>query len=91
MKKQETCSLAHLTYLKKERQKTFAVHFFRILFLLLIVAFWELSAETNLVNPFITSSPSRIFKTFLSLLKDGSLSYHVLTTLSETLVGFSSP
>jgi NitT/TauT family transport system permease protein len=40
------------------------------------------------VNPFITSSPSRIIKTIGDLYENGSLFYHISTTLWETLAGF---
>ena len=49
---------------------------------------WELSACYAWVNPFITSSPSRIAKTIVELYKSGSLFLHVGTTLAETLTGF---
>jgi NitT/TauT family transport system permease protein len=75
-------------YLKDIRKKNLLVNItrFAVLFLLLLV--WELSAQFAWVNPFITSSPSRIAKTVAELYKNGTLFYHVGTTLWETLAGF---
>ena len=49
---------------------------------------WELSAQFAWINPFITSSPSRIAKSIGELYENGTLFYHVGTTLWETLAGF---
>lgn len=88
MKKQNGYSKEHLLYLKDIRKKNLLVNItrFAVLFLLLLV--WELSAQFAWVNPFITSSPSRIAKTVAELYKNGTLFYHVGTTLWETLAGF---
>ncbi len=88
MKKQNGYSKEHLLYLKDIRKKNLLVNItrFAVLFLLLLV--WELSAQFAWVNPFITSSPSRIVKTVAELYKNGTLFYHVGTTLWETLAGF---
>ena len=49
---------------------------------------WELSTQLGWVDSFLVSSPSRIGKTIASLYRDGTLFYHIGTTLWETLVGF---
>lgn len=56
--------------------------------LALFLVLWELSAHFEWINPFITSSPSRIWATLVSLYENGTLFYHVGTTLWETLLGF---
>ena len=52
-------SKEHQTFVKKEKTKTFFVHFSRIALLFAILGFWELVAYKNWVDPFIISSPSR--------------------------------
>ncbi|MBQ9729276.1 MAG: ABC transporter permease [Clostridia bacterium] len=79
----------HLLYLKGLKRKTVFVQFLRVATLLLLLGFWELAATLEWVNPFITSSPSRIAKTIVDLYESGSLFYHVGTTLWETLAGFA--
>ncbi len=88
MKHEIQHSREHLSYLKSIKKKTILVNLARFTILLLFLTVWELSAAFNWINPFITSSPSRIAKAVAELYKNGSLFYHVGTTLWETLVGF---
>ncbi|MBO5046442.1 MAG: ABC transporter permease [Clostridia bacterium] len=88
MKRQGNFSREHALFLKKYKQNTAVVWSFRIGILIVLFGVWELFASLNWVNPFITSSPSRIAKTVYSLYQDGSLFYHIGITLSETLLGF---
>ncbi len=88
MKKENTVSREHLLYLRKVKKTTVWVNIARFAFLFLLLGIWELSAQLEWVNPFITSSPSRIGQTIAELYKSGSLFTHVWTTLWETLLGF---
>ena len=89
MKKTHQISREHLLYLRKTRNKSIFINVIRCAILLLFLTIWELSAQFAWVNPFITSSPSRIAKTIADLYKNGSLFLHVGTTLWETLAGFA--
>ena len=60
----------------------------RILVLVIILGFWELFAQLKIIDPFITSSPSRVIKTIGDLYKNGTLFFHIGITLAETLAGF---
>lgn len=82
-------SKEHLLYLKKLKQKTIFINAIRVAVLVVLLTVWELAASLKWVNPFITSSPSRIVKTIASLYESGDLFYHVGTTLWETLAGFA--
>jgi len=88
MKKSMNYSPRHLQYLKSVRNKSIAVNIARFAILFLLLLIWELSARFAWINPFITSSPSRISKTIAQLYENGTLFYHVGTTLWETLAGF---
>lgn len=88
MKKEKNYSREHLAYLKKLRKNKIVVFTFRWLILALILIVWELVAHFELVNPFITSSPSRVIKTIGSLYQSGELMKHIGITLGETLAGF---
>lgn len=81
-------SREHIAYLKKQKKKKITVTVSRCLLLVVILGFWELFAQLKVVNPFITSSPSRVCTTIANLYSDGSLFYHIGITLMETLVGF---
>ena len=89
MKKNPEISREHLLYLRGVRNKTFAVNAIRLAVLFAFLTLWELSAQFAWINPFITSSPSRITKTIADLYRHGSLFLHVGTTLWETLAGFA--
>ncbi len=82
-------SKTHALYVKKEKTKTFFVHFFRILLLVAIIGIWELTAKQNWVDPFIISSPSRVVKQTIALYENGTLFKHIFTTLNETVQAFA--
>lgn len=82
-------SINHQKFIKKERLKTFLTHFFRIVILVSIILFWELAAKFNIVDPFITSSPTRIIKQTIELYNNGNLFKHIFTTLNETILAFA--
>ena len=88
MKHQPTISKEYLNYLRGVRRKSVFIGVARFAILFLLLGLWELSARMKWIDPFITSSPSRIAKTIKNLYQDGSLVLHVKTTLSETLTGF---
>lgn len=88
MKKLTNCSLEHRKYLLGVRRKKIIVNAVRFGILIALLGIWELCARFKLIDPFITSSPSRIAKTAAELYANGSLFYHVGITLFETVVGF---
>lgn len=89
MKHDKNISREHLLYLRGVQKKNVAVNVARIAILVFFLLIWEASAYFEWINPFITSSPSRILKTIADLYKSGSLFHHVGTTLWETLAGFA--
>ena len=89
MKKQLNYSKEHARFLRKRKNNLILVWALRIGLLGLILGLWELITALGWVDPFIMSSPSRILKTIDSLYREGSLFYHIGTTLWETLAGFA--
>lgn len=87
--KKQNYSLEHRKYLKNLKLKSFSVHIARFLLLALILGIWELCAQTNIIDPFITSSPSRIFLQIKTLINQNTLWYHSWVTLYETILAFS--
>ena len=88
MKKNINYSREHIAYLKKQRNKKIIVNVSRVLILVFILGIWELCAQRKVIDPFITSSPSRVCVTIGELYKNGTLFYHIGITLAETLAGF---
>jgi NitT/TauT family transport system permease protein len=64
-----TMSEEHILYLKKQRIHRLVVLIVQIGILILSFGLWELSATLEWVDPFITSSPSRIVKSIVDLYK----------------------
>ena len=81
-------SLEHKNYLKKKRKRSILISFFQISILLLIIIVWEILAKHSIINPFISSSPSRILNTIISLYKSNNLFNHIWTTIYETIISF---
>ncbi len=89
MKNNTEYSREHIAYLKKQKQKKIVITATRIILLALILGLWEICAGLKVIDPFITSSPSRVLKTIGDLYKNNTLFYHVGITLAETLAGFA--
>lgn len=88
MKNKREFTKEHLLYLRGVKRKNLLVNICRFALLGVLLLFWELSAHFAWINPFITSSPSRILLCIKDLYQNGNLFHHVSTTLWETLLGF---
>ena len=88
MKHNQDISKEHFSYLQKQRNKSILINVLRISVLVLLLLFWEAAAYFEWVNHVITSYPSRIVKTIADLYENGTLFFHIGTTLGETLLGF---
>jgi NitT/TauT family transport system permease protein len=78
----------HINFLRKNKRKKILINLSRIGLLIIILCVWEICAQTKSIDPFITSSPSRVIKTICELYEGGNLFYHIGITLMETLIGF---
>ena len=81
-------SAAQIAYLKKQKQHKRFVKTMRILILLAFFIFWEWAVRQGWIDGFIFSSPVRIWKTMISMAKDGTLWLHTAATLYETFISF---
>ncbi len=88
MKNTMNFSGEHLAYLKKQRRRKIIIFLSRWLILALILGLWELLTYFKVMDPFITSSPSRVIRTIGSLYESGDLFRHIGITLGETVAGF---
>ena len=62
----------HKLYLKKRKRKNFFIRLTQISIVAIFIIIWQLLADFNLINTFITSTPKEIVNTILSLNSDGS-------------------
>lgn len=74
-------------YLKKLKREKFLVALTQILLLVGFIAVWEILANLNVIDSFITSQPSRILNTLINLTSNDLL-HHIGVTTYETVVGF---
>ncbi len=81
-------SIEHSKYLKKIKRENIFVIFTRFAILFLLFGVWELLARLNVIDSFISSSPSIIFTTIIDLFRENNLLYHIGVTLYETILGF---
>lgn len=78
----------HMEFLKRIRLRNLAVFMLQLLILVFFFAAWELCANYKLIDPFITSQPSRIWRTLVNLYREGHLFMHIGVTCTETVAGF---
>lgn len=72
--------------MSKYRLKVF---FTQTILVIIFLSIWEILSRTNVINSFIFSSPSKIFTTLLSLIKNGDLFIHLGVTFLEVLIAFA--
>ena len=74
-------------YLNKIKIEKILVLGSQILLLVAFLGIWEIAANKGIIDSFITSSPSRILKTFANFASNDLL-MHTNVTCYETIVGF---
>lgn len=74
-------------YLRNKKYKQYLVILTQITILVGFLILWEILANKNLIDSFITSQPSRIWDTFTNL-SSNDLLKHIGVTVYETVVGF---
>ena len=75
-------------YLSKIKREKLFVSFFRFLIIFIFIIGWEILARFGIINTFTFSSPSLIIKTFMELLRNGTLFSHIGITLYEVILCF---
>ncbi len=78
----------HISYVRNLRKKNAVITLSRVGLLLIFLLLWELLAKFNVIDSFISSSPSRMWDCFVELVRNGELGEHVGITLLETVISF---
>lgn len=78
----------HKEFLKRRKKRKVLIIFCQVILLLGLIIIWELLAKYEVINTFISSSPSRVFDTIIQLYKDSNLFNHIWTTVYETIISF---
>lgn len=80
-------SKEHIKFIKREMHKNIFVRMMQIIILLIFIAVWQLLADLELINTFISSSPSKVINTIITLHKS-DLYHHIFVTVYETIISF---
>lgn len=88
MKTLESASLAQRAYVKEHHRHHRFIRYARLFILAAFLTVWELCADFGVIDSFFFSSPSRVVKCFLSMVRDKSLFTHIGVTLLETVMSF---
>ena len=81
-------SSEHKVYLERLKKEKLRIRFIQFLIFAVALLLWEICADAKIVDPFITSQPSRVVKTILRLYEEGVLFQHIGITCLEAVVGF---
>lgn len=81
-------SLEHKQYLKNVKIRNTKIVITRLIILIAFFALWEIAGYFKWVDPFLTSTPSRMWKTLIKIYGEGTLFTHILVTCFETILGF---
>lgn len=81
-------SKEHTEYLKKRKKEKRIVCFFRLIIIICFLIAWELLSRFELINTFLSSSPTEVIETTMQLLKDQTLFTHIGVTLYEVITSF---
>lgn len=87
-KSREPVSDKQREYVSKIKRNRILIRIYQLLIFIGFLLIWEYTARHGIINDFIFCSPSKLFATLVTMLKDGSLLHHIGITLYETLVGF---
>lgn len=78
----------HKLYIRKIKIRKTLITLTQLLILTALILIWELLAHYNIINTFISSSPSRIIKTIIDLHNQNNLYNHIWITIYETILSF---
>lgn len=78
----------HRLFLKKNKKVKKYILITQISIFILFLVIWESLAHFDLINTFITSRPSKIVASLITLYKQNNLYKHIAITLYETIISF---
>lgn len=78
----------HEEYLRNVKRKKNSIILWRLVILISFFALWEIAGDFKWIDPFLTSTPSRMWKNLLLLYSEGTLFTHIWVTCYETILGF---
>lgn len=82
-------SKEHKEYLNGVKRRKRYIIITRLLILFIFFVLWEILGDYKIIDPFLTSTPSRMLKSFIKIYNEGSLVRHITITCYETIIGFT--
>jgi NitT/TauT family transport system permease protein len=79
----------HKEYLRRLKRRSMLIKLAQAGLLLLFFGLWELFAYYEIIDPFLTSSPSRVINSIYNLYLSDALFIHMKATLAETMLSFA--
>lgn len=83
-----TYSKEHIQYLHRQKREKKVIFFFRLFIIIIFLIIWELLSRFGIINTFLSSSPTKVVETIISLLQDKTLFIHIGVTLYEVIISF---
>ena len=81
-----TYSQEHMEYIKKRKKEKRIVFFFRLLIIIIFLLAWELLSRLEIINTFLSSSPTEVIQTTIDLLKEDPY-LTILNSLPKVALG----
>ena len=81
-------SVEYIKFIKKEKYYKLLVVFLQLLLLVAFFAVWEVAANRGWIDPFIFSSPARMYNMFINMVTDGNIFRHIWSTSFAVMVSF---
>lgn len=78
----------HEEFLRKRKKEKRIIIISQISIILFFLIIWEILAQTEIINTFLTSSPINVIKTIINLHQTNGLYNHILVTVYETVLSF---
>ncbi len=81
--------MTYKKYISKIKKKKRTIVICRLFILISFVFLWQLLADKNYINTFITSSPKNIILSIINLYNHNNLLFHIWITIKEVLLSFT--
>lgn len=78
----------HKKFILKKKKENLIIKVSQIFILFIFIFTWEILAKSEIIDSFITSSPSNIIKTLINLYNQKNLFIHIFITLKEVIISF---
>ncbi|MBU3146344.1 ABC transporter permease [Clostridium sp. CF012] len=75
-------------YIKSVKREKYFVILTRLVILIAFFSLWEIAGRLKWIDSFLTSTPSKMYASFIQLYNEGTLLYNIFITCFETIVGF---